>query len=269
MLRLRPPLRLRGETVTAPESRLLRHRRRAAFLLPSAFTIGNIFFGFFAMILALRGRFVWAAGCILIAAVVDNLDGRIARMTGTESDFGREFDSLADVVTFGAAPALIAHLWGLSVWSRLGWLVPLYFVVCCATRLARFNVQTVRADKRYFVGLPCPAAGGGIACILLVAPQAEGRQWLLVGMALALGLLGSLMVSTFRYWSFKSLDFRQPHSYRMALPLAAMILLLAFYPEAFLPVMALAYAISGPVLWLLNRIGIGRPSAPAAPESLA
>ena len=253
--------------MTTPESRLLRHRRRAAFLLPSAFTIGNIFFGFFAIILALRGRFVWAAGCILIAAVVDNLDGRIARMTGTESDFGREFDSLADVITFGAAPALIAHLWGLSVWSRLGWLVPLYFVVCCATRLARFNVQTVRADKRFFVGLPCPAAGGGIACILLVAPQAEGRQGWLIGMALALGLLGSLMVSTFRYWSFKSLDFRKPHRYRMALPLAAMILLLAFYPEAFLPVMALAYALSGPVLWLLNRAGIGRSAAPPSPPT--
>ena len=173
-------------------------------------------------------------------------------MTGTESDFGREFDSLADVITFGAAPALVAHLWGLSVWSRLGWLVPLYFVVCCATRLARFNVQTVRADKRFFVGLPCPAAAGGIACILLVVPQVEGRRWLLVGMAVALGLLGSLMVSTFRYWSFKSLDFRRPHSYRVALPLAAMILLLAFYPEAFLPVMALAYALSGPTLWLLE-----------------
>ena len=120
----------------AKESRLLRHRRRAAFFLPSVFTIGNIFLGFFAVVLALRGRFVWAAGCILIAGVVDNLDGRIARMTGTETDFGREFDSLADVITFGATPALVAHLWGLSVWSRVGWLVPLYFVVCCATRLA-------------------------------------------------------------------------------------------------------------------------------------
>lgn len=251
----------------ARESRLLRHRRRAAFLLPSAFTIGNIFFGFFAMILALRGRFLWAAGCILIAAVVDNLDGRIARMTGTESDFGREFDSLADVITFGATPALVAHLWGLSIWSRLGWLVPLYFVVCCATRLARFNVQTVRADKRFFVGLPCPAAAGGIACILLVAPQVEGRRWLLVGMAVALLLLGTLMVSTFRYWSFKSLDFRQPHSYRMALPLAAMILVLALYPEAFLPVMAMAYALSGPILWLANRAGIGRVPSPPAPTA--
>ncbi len=257
--------------MTTPESRLVRHRRRAAFFLPSAFTIGNIFFGFFAVILALRGRFLWAAGCILIAAVVDNLDGRIARMTGTESDFGREFDSLADVITFGATPALVAHLWGLSVWSRLGWLVPLYFVVCCATRLARFNVQTVRADKRYFVGLPCPAAGGGIACILIVAPRVEGRHWLLVGMAVALLALGTLMVSTFRYWSFKSLDFRQPHSYRMALPLAAMLLLLAFYPEAFLPVMAIAYALSGPLLWLANRAGIGRatpPPVPPAPTSV-
>ena len=93
---------------------MLRHRRRAAFLLPSAFTIGNIFFGFFAIILALRGRFLWAAGCILIAAVVDNLDGRIARMTGTESDFGREFDSLADVISFGVAPTALGFAAGLQ-----------------------------------------------------------------------------------------------------------------------------------------------------------
>jgi CDP-diacylglycerol---serine O-phosphatidyltransferase len=255
--------------MTKPESRLRYHRRRAVFLLPSAFTIGNIFFGFFAVILALRERFFWAAVCILVAAIVDNLDGRIARMTGTESDFGREFDSLADVMTFGATPALVAHLWGLSIWSRVGWLVPLFFVVCCATRLARFNVQTVRADKRYFVGLPCPAAGGGIACILLAAPQAEGRMWLLVGMAVALVLLGSLMVSTFRYWSFKSLDFRRPHSYRVALPLAAMVVLLAFYPEAFLPVMASAYALSGPLIWLVNRAGFGRPAPPPPPDTVA
>ena len=255
--------------MTRPESRLRRHRRRAAFLLPSAFTIGNIFLGFFAVILALRGRFVWAAGCILIAGVVDNLDGRIARMTGTESDFGREFDSLADVVAFGVAPALVAHLWGLLVWNRVGWLVPLYFVVCCATRLARFNVQTVRADKRFFVGLPCPAAGGGIACILLAVPHAEGRVWLLATMSVALGLLGTLMVSTFRYWSFKSVDFRRPHSYRVALPLAAMILLLAFYPEAFLPVMALSYALSGPTYWLLNRARFGRPAPPPAEAGAA
>jgi len=258
--------------MTAPEARessVVRHSRRAAFLLPSAFTIGNIFLGFFAVILALRGRFLWAAGCVLIAGVVDNLDGRIARMTGTESAFGREFDSLADVITFGAAPALVAHLWGLQIWSRLGWLVPLYFVVCCALRLARFNVQTVRADKRFFVGLPCPAAAGGIACMLLAAPHAQGRRWLLVAMALALVLLGSLMVSTFRYWSFKSLDFRRPRSYRAALPLAAMILLLAFYPEAFLPVMALAYVLSGPLLWLANRVGLGRPSGPPPTEASA
>ena len=249
------------------EPRALRHQKRAAFLLPSAFTIGNIFLGFFAVILALRGRFLWAAGCILMAGVIDNLDGRIARLTGTESDFGREFDSLADVITFGATPALVAHLWGLQVWSRLGWLVPLYFVVCCAIRLARFNVQTTRTDKRFFVGLPCPAAAGGIACVVLVAPHVEERRWMLIGMAVALGILGSLMVSTFRYWSFKSLDFRRPHSYRVALPLAAIVLLLAFYPEAFLPVMAGVYVISGPLLWLVNRAGFGRPSAPPPTEA--
>lgn len=238
--------------------------RRAAFLLPSAFTIGNIFLGFFAMISALRGRFAFAGALIIIAGVIDNLDGRIARLTGTESDFGREFDSLADVITFGVAPALVGYLWGLHAWARLGWLIPLYYAVCCATRLARFNVQTTRADLRYFVGLPCPAAAGAIASFLLFAPDSDSSHWLIGVMAAALAGLGTLMVSTFRYWSFKKLDLRQPRSYRVALPLVASLALLALYPEAFLPVLAAVYALSGPVLWLVGRLRPARTTGAAA-----
>ena len=256
--------------MTAQESRLHRQRRRAAFLLPSAFTIGNIFLGFFAIVLALRGRFVWAAGCILIAGVVDNLDGRIARMTGTESDFGREFELLSP--TWSRSELL--RLWwrtcgGLLIRSRNGLAGAARFR--CLLRHSAGTVQRPDRTRRQtlFRRPPLPRGGLGIACVLLVVPHSEGRIWLLVAMALALGLLGTLMVSTFRYWSFKSLDFRRPHSYRIALPLAGMLLLLAFYPEAFLPVMALAYAISGPVLWLLNRAGFGRPSPPPAEAGAA
>jgi len=229
--------------------------RHGGYLLPSLFTVGNIFFGFWAIILALRGRFELAGGLVLIAAALDFLDGKIARLTGTESDFGREFDSLADVITFGVAPALAAWAWGLHVFKRAGWLVPIFYVVCAAVRLARFNVQTVRLDTRWFIGLPSPAAAGTIASFLLVGIEPGWKSWYAAGMAFLLVALGLLMVSTFRFWSLKALDFRQRRSYRMALPLAAVVLVLAFWPSFFFPGFATAYAFSGPLGWLLGRMG--------------
>lgn len=245
--------------------RVQRRLRRGAFLLPSAFTVGNLFLGFYAVIVALGGRFEAAGACILVAGVLDSLDGRIARMTGTESEFGKEFDSLADVVTFGFAPALAAYLWGLIELRRAGWLVPLFFLVATATRLARFNVQTSRVDSRWFVGLPCPAAAGAVASFLLVAPDADWRPWLIGLVTAGLVGLGVLMVSTFRYWSFKRIDLGRRRSYRVALPIAGLILLLAFYPEAFLPVVTMVYALSGPAGWLIGRV-TRRGDRAGAPE---
>ncbi|HLF55407.1 MAG TPA: CDP-diacylglycerol--serine O-phosphatidyltransferase [Thermoanaerobaculia bacterium] len=232
--------------------------RRGAYMLPSVFTIGNIFLGFFATILALRARFVLAGALIIVAAVLDFLDGKIARMTGTESDFGREFDSLADVLTFGMAPAIAAWAWGLHVFERAGWLVPLFYVVCAAIRLARFNVQTVHLDSRWFVGLPTPAAAGTVASFFLVGVEPDWRPWFVKGMAALLIALGVLMVSTFRFWSLKSIDLRQRRTYRSLLPLAAGILLLFFWPELFLPGFAVVYAASGPLAWALGRIRVRR-----------
>jgi CDP-diacylglycerol--serine O-phosphatidyltransferase len=233
--------------------------RRRAYLLPSLFTIGNIFLGFFAVILALRGRFVFAGWMIVIAAALDFLDGKIARMTGTESDFGREFDSLADVLTFGMCPALAAWAWGLHVYERAGWLVPLFYVVCAATRLARFNVQASHVDSRWFVGLPTPAAAGTVASFLLVGVEPDWRPWFVKGMGALLLALGVLMVSTFRFWSLKAIDLRRPRSYRsVALPIIAIVVLLAFWPELFLPGFAVAYAASGPLAWALGRVRVRR-----------
>ena len=228
--------------------------RRGAYVLPSLFTIGNIFMGFWAIILALRERFVIAGALIILAAALDFLDGAIARLTGTESEFGREFDSLADVLTFGMAPALAAWAWGLHEYARAGWLVPLFYLVCTAIRLARFNVQTGRVDSRWFVGLPSPAAAGALASILLVGVEPDWRPWLVRGMAALLVALGLLMVSTFRFWSLKALDFRQRRSYRAAVVPVAVLLLLAFWPEFFLPGLTLAYVASGPIGWLLGRV---------------
>lgn len=246
-----------------------RARRRAAYLLPSVFTIGNILLGFFAIVLALRGRFWIAAVSIMVAGVVDTLDGRLARLLGTESDFGREFDSLADVLTFGLSPALVAHLWGIDAFPRIGWLVPLFYVVCCATRLARFNVQTGRIDSRWFVGLPSPAAAGGVASFILFTPDPGGSMPLLAAMVGALSILGALMVSNFRYWSFKSIDLRKPRTYRVALPLAAGVVLLAFYPEAFLPALAAVYASSGPLQWVARRFRLSRDAGTPTPPPKA
>jgi len=228
--------------------------RRGAYLLPSLFTIGNIFLGFAATIHALNGHFVRAGAYLLLASVLDFLDGKIARMMGTESDFGREFDSLADVLTFGMAPALAAWAWGLSDLRRAGWLVPLFYVVCTATRLARFNVQTGRTDTRWFVGLPSPAAAGTVASFLLVGVEPDWRPWFMGAMAAGLVALGVLMVSNFRYWSLKSIDLGARWSYRIALPIAAVVLLLAFWPEMFFPGFAVLYVVSGPLLWLFGRV---------------
>lgn len=232
-----------------------RRLRRGAYLLPSLFTIGNMLLGFYAVVRGYRGDFQSAAVMVFIAAVLDALDGRIARLTGTESPFGREYDSLADVFTFGAVPALLAYFWGLVDLGRLGWLAPLFFLVCCATRLARFNVQAVQpvTENRDFVGLPAPAAAGAIASLLFFAPDHDWRPWaaaLLLGALLGVGVL---MVSTFRYKSFKKLDLRKRWSYRAALPIAAGLIVVAVHPPAAFLVACGLYALSGPVGWLLWR----------------
>ncbi|HYG62680.1 MAG TPA: CDP-diacylglycerol--serine O-phosphatidyltransferase [Thermoanaerobaculia bacterium] len=249
----------------APRPRI-RPVRRGAYMLPSLFTIGNILLGFYAVVLGLRATgavpgallphdvFGTAALLVFGAAILDSLDGRIARMTGTESDFGKEYDSLADVFTFGAVPALLTYLWGLSELGRAGWLVPFFFLVCTATRLARFNVQTKVVDARYFVGLPTPAAAGTVCSILFFAPYAEWRSWMLVFTLIAMALIGALMVSTIRYHSFKKLDLRKRWSYRVFVIIAAVILVIVFEPRATFLAIAVTYTLSGPAGYLWGRL---------------
>ena len=191
---------------------------------------------------------------IIIAGFMDALDGRIARLSGTESNFGREYDSLADLLTFGAAPALLTHLWGLHEFGRIGWLVPLFYLVCAATRLARFNVQSQVVDSRYFTGLPAPAAAGFIASILFVAPSQDLKPWLNAVVLTLLIVVGILMVSTIRYVSFKRIDLRKRRSYRTVLPLAVIILLAVYHPPAFFLTSGIIYTLSGPTGWLVGRV---------------
>ena len=236
--------------------------RRGTYLLPSLFTIGNIILGYYAIIRGLRGDFAAAALLIFVAGIIDGLDGRIARLTNTESDFGREFDSLADVLTFGAAPALLAYVWGLQEMGRLGWIVPLFYLVCTSTRLARFNVQTRVADKRFFVGLPAPAAACAVGSFLYFAPGAEWGLWTRVVLMLAFAGLAVLMISTFRYPSFKQIDLKRRWSYRTALPLALILLVVAYHPPGFFLTVALVYTLSAPLAWCLGRTA----NITAAPE---
>jgi CDP-diacylglycerol--serine O-phosphatidyltransferase len=232
--------------------------RRGAYLLPSVFTIANILLGFYAVVRGRRGDFEAAALLILAAALVDTLDGGIARLTRTESVFGREFDSLADVLTFGAAPAWLAFEWGLWERGRIGWLVPLFYVVCCAIRLARFNVQTALVDRRWFVGLPAPAAASGLASLLFFAPDRDWRSWSEAAIFLVLIGLGVLMVSTFRYKSFKQLDLQRRWSYRAFLPVAAVLLVIAYHPTATFLAVAVLYTLSAPAAWLWSKLRPGR-----------
>lgn len=254
--------------------------RRGAYLLPSLFTIGNMLLGFYAVVNAFRGSqvlvpdagdpyFARAALAIFVAAILDTLDGRIARMTGTDSDFGREYDSLADLFTFGAAPALLTFLWDLHGLGRLGWLVPLYYMVCTATRLARFNVQAKVADTRYFVGLPSPAAAGAVCSLLFYVPGTDGWRdlWALFVLITLVGV-GTLEVSTFRYWSPKQIDLRKRWSYRAALPLALILLVVVLEPKAVFLAMGVVYSLSGPFVWLAGRFRRRGPEGDAEEAGL-
>jgi CDP-diacylglycerol--serine O-phosphatidyltransferase len=244
-----------------------RRFRRGAAILPSLFTTGNLFLGFWAIIKTLEGRFVEAAPLIGGAIVLDMLDGRIARLTGTASEFGGELDSLADVISFGVAPALLAYRWAFEPIPRVGWLTAFFFLVCGALRLARFNVQR-HSDTRYFVGLPIPAAAGQVATLAFIAPEPVLERSHAFGLIALVGLLGLLMVSTVRYRSFKSLDLRQRRSYVNVLGIVILFLFIAVRPEISLLAAASFYTLSGPIgeaAGLLRRRG-DPPTAVAAGE---
>ena len=220
-----------------------RRFRRGVYLLPSMFTMGSMFCGYACIVYAMRGEFGTAAPFIGFAIVIDMLDGRIARMTGTTSAFGVEFDSLADIISFGVAPAILAFAWGLQPLGRLGWAAGFLFVAAAAVRLARFNIQTGSHDKRYFVGMPSPAAAGVLASTVFAYPS--GFQTYVEALpVLAIIIVPALlMVSTVRFRSFKNLDLQARRKYPVLLLVALGLVLLAAQPE--LVLVALAYGYLG------------------------
>jgi CDP-diacylglycerol---serine O-phosphatidyltransferase len=240
-----------------------RRFRRGAAILPSLFTVGNLFLGFWAMIRAFHGQYEAAAPLIFWAIVLDLLDGRIARMTGTTSEFGGELDSLADAVSFGVAPALLVYAWGFSVVPRVGWLAAFLYVVCGALRLARFNVQKNASDGKFFIGLPIPAAAAMVAALVNIHPEAIEDRALAFGCVSLLVILSFLMVSTFRYWSFKTVDLKSRRSYVTIVGIAVSLILIALHTEWVLLILATAFWLSGPLAFVAGA-GRRRPAAAAA-----
>jgi len=236
--------------------------RRGVAILPSLFTTGNLFVGFWAMVRTLHGHYAEAAPLIFWAIVLDLLDGRIARMTGSESEFGGELDSLADVISFGVAPALLAYAWAFDSVPRVGWLAAFLFVVCGALRLARFNVQRHAVDGRYFVGLPIPAAAAQVAVWVNLFPQPlVGRSQAVPALVLLI-TIAFLMVSTFRYHSFKKLDLLTRRSSLVVVAIAIAFLVVASEPRLVLLLLATAYWLSGPSLYVLGLLR-RRPGGPS------
>jgi CDP-diacylglycerol---serine O-phosphatidyltransferase len=254
-----------------------RRPRRAAYALPTLFTAGNIFLGFLAILRSVEGALLAASGqlgsnphfeaaakAIGAAVVLDGLDGRIARMTNTTSAFGREMDSLADVITFGIAPAVLAYAWGVQFVTpggflmdhRAGYFLAFVFLLCGAARLARFNVQTNpvpknpgRPDRKYFVGLPIPAAAGLVAAVVYANDSVPVEWWIISALWLALlALLSFLMVSTWRYPSFKEINLRGPRSPLTVIFFGVIIYLIWNYSQPVLLTLAIIYVSTGIVI---------------------
>jgi len=239
-----------------------RRFRRGVYLLPSIFTLGNMFCGYACVAYAMRGEYETAAPLVAFALVLDMLDGRIARLTGTASAFGVQFDSLADVISFGVAPAILAFNWGLSSLGRLGWAAGFLFVTAGAMRLARFNIQT-QADKRYFVGMPIPAAAGVPAMTVYFFPEGLTQYYYAIPALAVVIAPALLMVSTIKYRSFKDIDLQTRRSYKVLLGLAAVLVAIATHPKATLLVIAYAYLLSGPIEMLVSRLRRRGGSPPA------
>jgi CDP-diacylglycerol---serine O-phosphatidyltransferase len=249
------------ETPPPPVDR--RGLRRGVLLLPSLFTLANLFCGWACVVYAMRGQFHTAAPFIGVAIVLDMLDGRIARMTGSSSAFGVEFDSLADLISFGMAPAALTFQWGLAPLGRLGWAIGFVYLAAAAVRLARFNIQRA-PDKRYFVGLPSPSAAGIPAATIFFASAPitdRGPAFLALAILLVPALL---MVSTIRFRSLKNLDLTSPRSYKVLVPVAAWVALLSAYPEEVLLAMAYTYLVSPLIEWGVTRV-LRRPPSPPPP----
>ncbi len=243
------------------EEPLHRNPVRGAYLLPNALTTGALLAGFFAIIAAVQGSPVTACVAVVIAGLLDGVDGRVARLTGTQSDFGVQYDSLSDMISFGLAPAVLVWTWSLDtltvagpIGEKIGWLVAFFYTACCALRLARFNTQAGVADKRYFQGLASPAAAGTlVSTIWFMESRAVPSDSIAWGMLVLTVLLGALMVSRIRYFSFKGGEPRGRVPIAWIFVLLVVIVLLAIDLPAVLFTIGIVYVSSGLLMTVHGR----------------
>jgi len=235
----------------------LKDRRRGIkkgiYILPSLFTTASLFCGFYSIIHSINGDFLLAAWAIMFAGVFDAMDGRVARLTKSETEFGLEYDSLVDAASFCLAPAILAYTWSLHVLGRFGWAAAFLFFACGTLRLARFNVQVAGVEKRYFQGLPTPAAAYTMASYVILHARMGGdpeiSSYFVLPMIITLALL---MVSSVRYWSFKRIDFSKPKSFVFLVMAAVALFIIASAPQETMFFASLIYVLSGLLMELLH-----------------
>jgi CDP-diacylglycerol--serine O-phosphatidyltransferase len=239
-------------------------RRRSIYLLPNLFTTGALFAGFYAIVQAMNGMFESAAVAVFIAMVLDGLDGRVARMTRTQSEFGAEYDSLSDMVSFGVAPSLLMYEWAFRDLGKIGWFAAFIYCAGTALRLARFNTNHEVIDKRFFQGLPSPAAAALVAGFIWVMHDygiaGVDVRWIAVALTLFAGLS---MVSNIRFYSFKDFNMRKSVPFIAIFLLALFFILISSYPPGVLFMLFFGYSVSGYVSWLY-----GFRKKPATPPPL-
>ena len=226
----------------------LKNPRKGIYILPNLFTTAALFAGFYAIVQAMNGQFEYAPIAIFVAMIMDGLDGRVARWTHTESDFGAQYDSLSDMVSFGLAPALVIYEWALSGLGNFGWLAAFLYAACAALRLARFNIQTGSSDGRYFTGLPSPSAAALIAGLVWVlhTTGVPGKEVSFI--ALGITIFAALsMVSNIRYHSFKHFNIKDRVSFPVVIEVVLLFVLISLYPPQALFILFLGYAVSGPL----------------------
>ncbi|HNQ04765.1 MAG TPA: CDP-diacylglycerol--serine O-phosphatidyltransferase [Thiobacillaceae bacterium] len=245
-------------------------RRRGIFLLPNLFTTGALFAGFFAIVQAMNGHFSAAAIAIFVAMVLDGLDGRVARLTHTQSAFGAEYDSLADMVSFGVAPALVMYSFALQDMGKLGWIAAFVYCAAAALRLARFNTMLAVQDKRWFMGLPSPSAAALVASFVwvMVDNYITGLEvrWLAWGLTLFAGLS---MITNFRFYSGKDINLKKSVPFVVIVLVALAFSLVSIDPPVILFLLFLLYGLSGYVFWLKHRLHkkpLDNPVDPMPPE---
>lgn len=229
-------------------------RRKGIYLLPNLLTTGALFCGFYAVLSGFSGEYEWAAMAIFAAMIFDGLDGRVARMTNTQSDFGVQYDSLSDMVSFGVAPAVVAYGWGLTSLGKLGLAAAFVYASCAALRLARFNVQAELSDNKNFTGLPSPAAAAIVAGLVWSTYQMESSTTAAIIGAVITAVAGLLMVSNFKYPSFKEVDLRGKVPFMVILSVVMGFVVITIDPPRILFTLAIVFGFSAPLIWAWEKL---------------